>query len=103
MARGFHNAPKLYHDPTVNDIPQVISIRSGFREAGLKVVSDTSTWRGAKYSDMCIGTREMGFYFGLTGLVTHPRDGFKDDGAMGLLKGFGKAVGGVFFKPTAGT
>jgi hypothetical protein len=38
MARGFHNAPKLYHDPTVNDIPQVISIRSGFR-AGLKVVS----------------------------------------------------------------
>jgi hypothetical protein len=38
MARGFHNAPKLYHDPTVKDTPQVISIRSGFR-ASLKVVS----------------------------------------------------------------
>lgn len=38
MARGFHNAPKLYHDPTVKDIPQVISIRSGFRAAG-KVIS----------------------------------------------------------------
>lgn len=38
MARGFHNAPKLYHDPTVNDVPQVVSIRSGFRAAG-KVVT----------------------------------------------------------------
>jgi len=38
MARGFHNAPKLYHDPTVNDIPQVVSIRTGFRAAG-KVVT----------------------------------------------------------------
>lgn len=38
MARGFHNAPKLYHDTTVKDIPQVISIRSGFRAAG-KVIS----------------------------------------------------------------
>lgn len=38
MARGFHNAPKLYHDPTVNDVPQVISIQSGFRAAG-KVIS----------------------------------------------------------------
>lgn len=38
MARGFHNAPKLYHDPTVSDIPQVIGIRSGFRAAG-KVIS----------------------------------------------------------------
>lgn len=83
MARGFHNAPKLYHDPTVKDIPQVTSIRSGLR-ASLKELED-------------------GFYYGVTGLVTHPRDGFKDDGAMGLLKGCGKAVGGVFLKPTAGT
>lgn len=34
MARGFHNAPRLYHDPIVNDMPQVVSIRSGFRAAG---------------------------------------------------------------------
>jgi hypothetical protein len=38
MARGFHNAPKLYHDTTVNDVPQVVSLRSGFRAAG-KVVT----------------------------------------------------------------
>lgn len=44
-----------------------------------------------------------GFYLGITGLVTHPRHGFKDNGGMGLLKGLGKAVGGVFLKPTAGT
>lgn len=34
MARGFHNAPKLYHDTTVNDVPQVVSLRSGFKAAG---------------------------------------------------------------------
>jgi hypothetical protein len=37
MAKGFHNAPKLYNDPTVKDVPQVISVRGGFRAAG-KVV-----------------------------------------------------------------
>jgi len=38
MARGFHNAPKLYHDSTVNDVPQVAGLRSGFKAAG-KVVT----------------------------------------------------------------
>ncbi|OQD83524.1 hypothetical protein PENANT_c016G04379 [Penicillium antarcticum] len=82
MARGFHNAPKLYSDPTVNDIPQVVSLRTGFRAAG-KELKD-------------------GFYFGITGLITHPRYGLKHEGAKGLFKGIGKAMGGVFLKPTAG-
>ncbi|KAE8364928.1 hypothetical protein BDV27DRAFT_127701 [Aspergillus caelatus] len=82
MARGFHNAPKLYNDPTVNDIPQVIGLRSGFRAAG-KELRD-------------------GFYFGITGLGTQPRYGLKHDGVKGLFKGIGKAVGGVILKPTAG-
>lgn len=56
MARGFHNAPKLYHDPTVNDIPQVISIRSGLRVAG-KVVSAIPAPARAKYSDICTGAQ----------------------------------------------
>jgi hypothetical protein len=38
MARGFHNAPRLYHDSTVNDVPQVVGLRSGFKAAG-KVVT----------------------------------------------------------------
>lgn len=34
MARGFHNAPKLYHDPTVVDTPQVVGLQSGLSAAG---------------------------------------------------------------------
>ncbi|KAF9885030.1 hypothetical protein FE257_000761 [Aspergillus nanangensis] len=82
MARGFHNAPKLYHDPTVKDTPQVMGIRSGFKVAG-KELRD-------------------GLYFGIKGLGTLPRYGLKHEGATGMFKGIGKAVGGVFLKPTAG-
>lgn len=38
MARGFHNAPKLYHDSTVIDAPQVVGLQSGFSAAG-KVIT----------------------------------------------------------------
>ncbi|KAI2737066.1 CAZyme family GT1 [Penicillium roqueforti] len=82
MARGFHNAPKLYHDTTVTDIPQVVSLRSGFRAAG------------KEFRD--------GFYFGIKGLGTQPHHGLKHGGAKGLLKGVGKGIGGLFLKPTAG-
>ncbi|OKP11765.1 hypothetical protein PENSUB_2631 [Penicillium subrubescens] len=34
MARGFHNAPKLYHDLTVVDTPQVVGLQSGLSAAG---------------------------------------------------------------------
>lgn len=34
MSKGFHNAPKLYHDYTVKSTPKVHGIRSGFRAAG---------------------------------------------------------------------
>lgn len=43
-----------------------------------------------------------GFYFGITGIGAHPRDGFKKEGAKGLFKGVGKAMGGLFLKPAAG-
>jgi hypothetical protein len=43
MARGFHNAPKLYHDSTVNDVPQVVSLRSGFKVAGKVVTAIPAT------------------------------------------------------------
>ncbi|GMG27562.1 unnamed protein product [Aspergillus oryzae var. brunneus] len=38
LAKGFHNAPKLYHDTTVQRIPRVRNVKSGFRAAG--TVSD---------------------------------------------------------------
>lgn len=34
LSKGFHNAPKLYHDDTVKPMPKVIGIKSGFRAAG---------------------------------------------------------------------
>lgn len=43
-----------------------------------------------------------GFYFGITGIGAHPRDGFKNEGAKGLFKGIGKGMGGLFLKPAAG-
>lgn len=33
LSRGFHNAPKLYHDRTVTGFPKVIGTRSGFYAA----------------------------------------------------------------------
>lgn len=34
LSKGFHNAPKLYHDPMVKSTPKVHNLRSGFRAAG---------------------------------------------------------------------
>lgn len=33
LSKGFHNAPKLYHDSTVKPTPKVHGVRSGFRAA----------------------------------------------------------------------
>lgn len=34
LAKGFRNAPKLYHDPMVKADPKVVGLRSGFSVAG---------------------------------------------------------------------
>jgi hypothetical protein len=34
LSKGFHNAPKLYHDSTVTKTPTVMGVRGGFRAAG---------------------------------------------------------------------
>ncbi|KAE8421311.1 hypothetical protein BDV36DRAFT_280860 [Aspergillus pseudocaelatus] len=82
LAKGFHNAPKLYHDTTVQRIPRVRNVKSGFRAAGTEFTE--------------------GFYYGVTGLLTQPARGFQKSGGRGLVKGVGKGVGGVFLKPAAG-
>lgn len=102
MAKGFHNAPKLYNDPMVKDVPQVISVRGGFRAAGKVSTSQITTSMGPSILT-CAQELRDGFYFGITGLVTQPHYGLKHKGGKGLLKGVGKGVGGVFLKPTAGT
>ncbi|KAI1803598.1 glycosyltransferase family 1 protein [Daldinia bambusicola] len=80
-ARGFRNAPTLYNDDTVRPAEKVTSFASGLKVAG----------------------KEFGFgmFDGITGLVTQPIRGAEKDGGIGLLKGFGKGIGGLVLKPAA--
>jgi hypothetical protein len=82
LARGFHNVPTIYGDDTVRPEAKIDGVKSGLVAAG----------KGFGY----------GLYDGLTGLVTQPYNGAKKEGAVGFLKGFGKGLGGVVFKPSAG-
>lgn len=82
LAKGFRNIPRLYNDDTVRSIEKVTDFNSGVRVAG----------------------KEFGFglYDGISGLVTQPMRGAQKDGAVGLIKGFGKGIGGLIAKPAAG-
>ncbi|KAK6223322.1 hypothetical protein LQW54_000439 [Pestalotiopsis sp. IQ-011] len=82
LARGFRNAPKLYNDETVRRPEKVTSFETGLKVAGKEF--------------------GLGLYDGISGLVTQPIRGAQKEGAMGFLKGFGKGIGGVVFKPAAG-
>jgi hypothetical protein len=44
----------------------------------------------------------LGFYDGITGLITQPIKGAKEEGTAGAIKGFGKGIGGLILKPGAG-
>ncbi|KAI1138122.1 glycosyltransferase family 1 protein [Hypoxylon sp. FL0543] len=81
LARGFRNAPTLYNDDTVRPVERVTDFSSGLKVAG----------------------KEFGYgmYDGITGLVTQPIRGAEKEGAVGLLKGFGKGIGGLILKPSA--
>lgn len=82
LAKGFRNAPRLYNDETVRKQEKVTGIASGVMVAG----------------------KELGFgiFDGITGLVTQPYKGAEKEGVQGLIKGFGKGVGGLMLKPVAG-
>lgn len=77
LAQGFHNAPRLYGD-NVRETYKVTGFQSGIKAAGKEL--------------------SLGLYDGISGLVTQPIKGAKEEGAVGLVKGFGKGVGGVFLK-----
>ncbi|RDW73139.1 putative glucosyl glucuronosyl protein [Coleophoma cylindrospora] len=81
LARGFHNAPKLYGDDTVRPQEKVTGFQSGLKAAGKEF--------------------GYGFYDGISGLVTQPLRGAEKEGAAGLLKGIGKGIAGVVLKPGA--
>ncbi|KIW66975.1 hypothetical protein PV04_06255 [Phialophora macrospora] len=82
LAKGFHNAPKLYGDDTVRQHEKIVGLHSGLKVAG----------------------REFGygFYDGITGLVTQPLQGARKEGAAGFFKGAAKGIGGLVLKPAAG-
>ncbi|MCJ1288321.1 hypothetical protein MMC26_007676 [Xylographa opegraphella] len=81
LAKGFHNAPKLYGDESVRQPDRITGFQSGIRAAGKEF--------------------GFGFYDGITGLVTQPLEGAKKQGMAGLVKGVAKGIGGVVLKPGA--
>lgn len=83
LARGFHNAPKLYGDDTIRPQERVVDFQSGLKAAGKEF--------------------GYGFYDGISGLITQPMRGAEKDGAAGVIKGIGRGIGGLVLKPGAGT
>lgn len=82
LAKGFHNAPKLYGDETVRKSDRITGVQSGFKAAGKEF--------------------HYGFYDGITGLVTQPYKGAEKEGTTGFFKGAAKGIGGLLLKPAAG-
>ena len=68
LSKGFHNAPKLYHDRMVKPSPTVIGFRSGVRAAGtVHLTPAKHKIQGTKTADMGAGTsgRLLLRYYGL--------------------------------------
>lgn len=82
LAKGFHNAPKLYGDDTVRKSEKIVDLQSGLKAAGKEF--------------------GYGFYDGITGLITQPLAGARKEGAAGFIKGAAKGFGGLILKPGAG-
>ncbi|KAF2222008.1 hypothetical protein BDZ85DRAFT_264741 [Elsinoe ampelina] len=83
LTRGCHNLPKMWGDETVRPQAQVKDAKSGFTTAGKQF--------------------GLGWYDGITGLVTQPWQGAQKDGVGGLVAGIGKGVAGFIAKPLAGS
>lgn len=81
VTKGCHNLPKLWGDDTVRPQAQVSDFVSGAKTAGKEF--------------------GLGWYDGVTGLVTQPWKGAKKEGASGFFKGIGKGMGGFVAKPAA--
>ncbi|KAH7273909.1 hypothetical protein B0J15DRAFT_567405 [Fusarium solani] len=82
LAKGLKYAPRLYHDELIRQSDKIDSFSSGLKVAGKELA--------------------LGFYDGVAGLAVQPWKGAVKDGPIGLVKGFGKGMGGLIFKPAAG-
>eukprot|EP01053_Blabericola_migrator_P002393 Blabericola_migrator_1__2392@NODE_1671_length_4044_cov_226_150616_g1085_i0_p1_GENE_NODE_1671_length_4044_cov_226_150616_g1085_i0NODE_1671_length_4044_cov_226_150616_g1085_i0_p1_ORF_typecomplete_len899_score133_52Glyco_transf_28/PF03033_20/5_4e36UDPGT/PF00201_18/1_8e27ATG_C/PF09333_11/8e03ATG_C/PF09333_11/1e03ATG_C/PF09333_11/2e11Glyco_tran_28_C/PF04101_16/1_2e07VPS13_C/PF16909_5/0_0029_NODE_1671_length_4044_cov_226_150616_g1085_i011483844 len=82
VTRGLHNAPRLYGDTTVRETEKIVNFRVGLRVAGKEFI--------------------YGLQDGVSGLVTQPLRGARSKGPSGFVKGVGRGLGGLIFKPGAG-
>ncbi|KAJ4349123.1 hypothetical protein N0V95_004865 [Ascochyta clinopodiicola] len=81
LTQGFHNAPRLYGDETVRRPPRVTGIHSGLR---------------AGRDELVYGVTD-----GVTGIVTQPIRGARENGVMGAVRGVGFGIGGFVLKDIA--
>ncbi|EWC48658.1 hypothetical protein DRE_01880 [Drechslerella stenobrocha 248] len=81
VAQGFRNAPLLYGDTTVRKQDKITGMGSGLKVAGKEFA--------------------FGLYDGISGFVTQPVKGAREEGQLGFLKGIGRGVGGLILKPGA--
>ena len=72
----------MYNDDTVRPVEKVTDLPTGIKVAGKEFA--------------------LGFYDGISGLATQPLRGAEKEGAVGLVKGFGKGIGGLVLKPASG-
>ncbi|UPX12790.1 uncharacterized protein EKO05_0003327 [Ascochyta rabiei] len=81
LTQGFHNAPRLYGDETVRRPPRVTGLHSGLR---------------AGRDELVYGVTD-----GVTGIVTQPIRGAKENGVVGAVRGVGFGIGGFVLKDIA--
>jgi hypothetical protein len=81
ITQGFHNAPRLYGDETVRRPPRVTGFHSGAR---------------AGRDELLYGVMD-----GMTGIVTQPYNGAKNNGVIGAVRGVGFGIGGFVLKDIA--
>lgn len=78
---GFHNAPRLYGDPTVRPPMRVTGFHSGIRAGRDEFI--------------------YGIHDGVTGLWRLPARGARESGFGGFMRGVGMGIGGLFLKDIA--
>ncbi|OCK78638.1 glycosyltransferase family 1 protein [Lepidopterella palustris CBS 459.81] len=81
VAKGFHNAPKLYGDRTIRPFQKIGGFKGGLRSSGREFA--------------------YGMYDGISGVITQPIKGAQRDGLLGFVEGVGQGFGGLVIKPLA--
>lgn len=101
IARGFQYIPIAYGDRTVRRPEKVDGIQTGMRVA---ISVRTFCFRNPSktYCLYFLKQFSYGFYDGISGVVTQPLKCARESGALGLVAGLGKGIGGLILKPGAG-